>query len=259
MPKQPEDIRASETNDIVLSRLPAGLADALHLSRYRRVRIPRGRSMIASGQDVDTLYLISEGWAVARLLINTGDTQILDILGPGSLAGLSRIEDVPNAGYSAIALQDVMAYPLPVNALRKACADQTEFAEWLSDMQSREARRAQRHITALGRLPARGRLAFAMLRIMDIAQQNGEKAVDTQIRLPMTQEEIGNMLGLTNVSISKLMSAFRKEGLIDYGRNRILVHDIAALSEISGMQLEANAGPASTPSMSSGTLAFRST
>ena len=225
-------------DDPILAGLPPALVRALHLSRYRRTQIGRGRSMIATGQDVETIYLISEGWAVARLKIETGDTQILDILGPGSLAGLSRLEDAPNPGYSAIALQEVQAYPIPISALLDACQQDETLMQWFTDMQSRQAKRSQRHIAALGLLPARGRLAFAMLRIIDVAQQNGTAAVDTQIRLPMTQEEIGNMLGLTNVSISKLMSAFRKEGWIDYGRNRILVHDVAALSEICGMRLE---------------------
>ena len=225
--------------DTVLERLPPELVRELRLSRYRRAQIARGRSLIAAGQDVDSVYLISEGWAVARLEIGTGDTQILDILGPGSLAGLSRLEDAPNTGYSAIALQEVRAYPIPIADLMDACSRDEDLMQWLSDMQSRNAKRAQHHIAALGRLPARGRLAFALLRILDVAQQTGTRAVDTQIRLPMTQEEIGNMLGLTNVSISKLMSAFRKEGWIDYGRNRILVHDIDALSEICGMKPEA--------------------
>ena len=224
--------------DPALNYLPDALVNALQLSRHRRVQINRGRSMIAPGQNVDSVFLIAEGWAVARLRIQTGDTQILDILGPGSIAGLSRLEDAPNPGYSAIALQEVYAYPIDIRRLLDVCAQDPSLLAWLTDMQSREAKRAQRHIAALGRLPARGRLAFAMLRIIDVAQQTGASAVDTQIRLPMTQEEIGNMLGLTNVSISKLMSAFRKEGMIDYGRNRILVHDVAALSEICGMTLE---------------------
>ena len=224
--------------DPVLDTLPDALIEALELSRHRRVDIPRGRSMIASGSDVDSVFLISEGWAVARLRIDTGDTQILDILGPASFAGLSRLEDAPNPGYSAIALQDVLAYRIEIDALLTACKRDPELGQWLVDLQSRQAKRAQRHITALGRLSARGRLAFAMLRIIDVAQQVGGSKIDTQIRLPMTQEEIGNMLGLTNVSISKLMSAFRKEGLIDYGRNRVLVHDVEALSAECGMTLE---------------------
>lgn len=231
-------LATNNATDPVLDRVPDHLADALNLSRYRRVRIERGRSIIASGRNTDNIFLISEGWAVSRLEIETGDTQILDILGPGSFAGLSGLEDTPNPGYSAIALQEVITYALPIEALKTACSGDRQLSDWLTDLQSRQAKRAQRHIAALGKLSARGRLAFALLRIIDVAQQTGNPAVDTQIRLPMTQEEIGNMLGLTNVSISKLMSAFRSEGFIDYGRNRIVVHDVEALSRISGMQLE---------------------
>ncbi|MGB6230123.1 MAG: Crp/Fnr family transcriptional regulator, partial [Litorimonas sp.] len=214
------------------------LIDGLRLSRHSRVHIERGRSIIADGRPVTAIYLISEGWAVSKMSIETGDTQILDILGAGSIAGLSRIDESIVDDYSAIALQDVDAYRIEIDALQTVCAADEDLSVWLSETLSRQTQRTQRHLVALGQLPARGRLAFVMLRILDIAQQLGESAVDKTIRLPMTQEEIGNMLGLTNVSISKLMSAFRKEGLIDYGRNRIVVHDVESLSEICGMGLE---------------------
>lgn len=228
----------SAHSDPVLDSLPPALVGGLRLARHRRTEIERGRSVIADGREVTSVYLISEGWAVSKLALETGDTQILDILGPGSFAGISRLNETGRDDYSAIALQDVKAYRIDIKALQSLCSEDEDLARWLTDTMSRQSQRMQRHITALGQLPARGRLAFAMLRIIDVAQQMGGPAVNTTIRLPMTQEEIGNMLGLTNVSISKLMNAFRKEGMIDYGRNRIVVHDIAALSEICGMSLE---------------------
>ena len=206
--------------------------------------IELGRSIIGTRAETTHIYLISEGWAVSKLDIDTGDKQILDILGPGSFAGLSRMDEIATDEYSAVALQDVQAYRIPVDALQRVCASSDALGAWLSERLAHEVQRAQRHIAALGRLPARGRLAFVMLRIIDVAQQTGETAIDKTIRLPMTQEEIGNMLGLTNVSISKLMSAFRKEGLIDYGRNRIVVRNVEALSAICGMSLEAMSGAA---------------
>ena len=224
--------------DPVLERLPSALVSALQISRHHRVRVPRGRSMISADHAPTSVFLISEGWAVSKLRIDTGDTQILDILGPGSFAGLSRIEEEINDGYAAVALQEVLAYRIDMARLRRVCNNDPDLGQWLKDKIAQVAVRSQRHVSALGQLPARGRLAFAMLRIMDIAEQMGQPAEHQTIRLPMTQEEIGNMLGLTNVSISKLMSAFRKEGLIDYGRNRITVHDVEALSEICGMSPE---------------------
>jgi CRP-like cAMP-binding protein len=225
-------------SDPVLDRLPAALVEALQLSRHRRSDISRGRSIIAEGQSVTAVFLISEGWAVSKMSIDTGDTQILDILGPGSFAGLTQLDDASSDDFSAIALQNVKAYRIEIADLQAACSKDETLSRWLAEALSRQALRTQRHLTALGQLPARGRLAFAMLRILDVAQQSGENALNKTIRLPMTQEEIGNMLGLTNVSISKLMSSFRKEGLIDYGRNRIVVQNAEALSEICGMDLE---------------------
>lgn len=194
--------------------------------------------MIAPEQTTSSVFLMSEGWAVSKLRIKTGDTQIIDILGPGSFAGLARMDNKFADGYAAVALQDVLAYRIDTEQLQKTCANNPELSTWLSEALSHLTVRAQRHVTALGQLPARGRLAYAMLRIMDVAEQTGGSAAHKTIHMPMTQEEIGNMLGLTNVSISKLMSTFRSEGLIDYSRNRIVIHDPEALSAICGMSLE---------------------
>ncbi len=239
----PSAMPAPQT-DPVLAGLPRELIASLNLTRENRVTIERGRSIIGARAETTHVFLISEGWAVSKLDIDTGDKQILDILGPGSFAGLSRMDELATDKYSAVALQHVQAHRIAVDDLQRVCATSDELGAWLSERLAHEVQRAQRHIAALGRLPARGRLAFVMLRIIDVAQQTGETAIDKTIRLPMTQEEIGNMLGLTNVSISKLMSAFRKEGLIDYGRNRIVVRNVEALSEICGMSLETMPGAA---------------
>jgi len=225
-------------SDPILERLPADLVNGLQLSSSNCARIDRGRSIITDGQPITSVFLISEGWAISRLSIKTGDTQILDILGPGSFVGLSRLKNTGLDGYSGIALQNLKAYRIDINALRSLCSEDERLSRWLNDTLAGQMQRAQRHITALGQLPARGRLAFVMLRILDVAQQTGQSVVGETINLPMTQEEIGNMLGLTNVSISKMMSAFRSEGLIEYGRNRIVIRDVDGLTDICGMEME---------------------
>lgn len=224
--------------DPVFNGLPEALITGLAVSRHNRVRVGRGRSMILPDQNSGSVFLISDGWAVSKLRIGTGDTQILDILGPGSFAGLTQMGGGGPSGFAAVALQDVLAYRIDMDRLQALCAQDETCGRWLTAQLSHLAGRAQNHVAAVGQLPARGRLAFAMLRIVDIAEQMGGSAQGKTIRVPMTQEEIGNMLGLTNVSISKLMSAFRKEGLIDYGRNRIVVNDTDALAKICGMTLE---------------------
>lgn len=232
---------AQENNlhsDPVLDRLPAALVNGLNLSYSNCSRFDRGRSIVSDSHPITSIFLISEGWAVSKLSIKTGDTQILDILGPGSFVGMSRLSDADFDNHSEITLQSLKAYRIDMSGLKSLCSEDGQLSRWLTDTLARQTQRAQRHITALGQLPARGRLAFVMLRILDIAQQTGESVVGETIKLPLTQEEIGNMLGLTNVSISKMMSAFRNEGLIDYGRNRIVIRDVQGLTNICGMEME---------------------
>jgi CRP-like cAMP-binding protein len=224
--------------DPVLRILPTALIDALDLSADNLTIIEPGHHTVEEGSALDAIFLIADGWATSQMKINTGDSQTLDIMGPGTIAGLCRLDDVSLAAYSITILQKIHAYQLNVDALTTACSQDEELSRWLMSLLVRQTQRTQRHLTALGQLPARGRLAFVMLRILAVAQQMGQPTNGQAIPLPMTQDIIGNMLGLTNVSVSKIMTSFRKEGLIDYSRNRFIIKNVAALSDICGMTPE---------------------
>lgn len=230
----------TSSSDPVLDRLPLALVSGLQLAHQRKIKISRGDAIVDPGRPRNAIYFISEGWAISKLSIATGNTQIVDILGPGSIAELTSLNDQSAEGYSTVALQNIFVYRIEIDTLLRLCAKDEALTAWLFETLASHTRRAYRHLTALGQLSARQRLAFAMLKMIDVAEQTDPSSIGKTVHLPMTQEEIGNMLGLTNVSISKLMSAFRKEGLIDYARNRIIVHDAAALSQICGMRLESD-------------------
>jgi CRP-like cAMP-binding protein len=224
--------------DPVLHVLPTALIDALDLSADHLTVIEPGHHPVGGGSALDAVFLIADGWATSKMKIKTGDSQVLEIFGRGSIAGLCRLDDVNLAEYSITTLQQVYAYKMDVGALTSACSTDEDLSRWLSNLLVRQSQRTQRHLTASGQLPARGRLAFVMLRILAVAQQMGQSLNGQAITLPMTQDIIGNMLGLTNVSVSKIMTSFRKEGLIDYSRNRFVIKNVAALSEICGMMPE---------------------
>jgi CRP-like cAMP-binding protein len=217
--------------------LPKSLVDHLCLDQTAPLFVGKGQTIIAEHKPVNALFLIVQGWATARLSIGTGNTQILGVLGAGSLAGLPLFGQSSSDNYSVAALQDSYMYKLNADEIKRAASEDEDVWLWLSRSLTREARCLQHQVTALGQHPARGRLAFALLQFLAVAQQQGETAVGQTINLPMTQEDIGNMTGLTNVSISKLMVAFRQEGLIDYGRGRFIIRDVAGLESLCGMSL----------------------
>ena len=53
------------------------------------------------------------------------------------------------------------------------------------------------------------------------------QASDTAFKLPLKQEVLGQLLGLTNVSVSKAFSTLRREDILSYDKNRVVTfHDI---------------------------------
>ena len=55
-------------------------------------------------------------------------------------------------------------------------------------------------------------------------------------RLPLTQTELGDTLGLTPVHVNRVLKEFRKRGLIEMDRRVLHLLDVPGLQERSGFQ-----------------------
>ena len=64
-------------------------------------------------------------------------------------------------------------------------------------------------------------------RLIQAGKADGGDAFD----LPMTQEQMGEHLGLTVVHVNRTLRRFREEGVLTIGNGRVHIDDIAALSE----------------------------
>ena len=101
-------------------------------------------------------------------------------------------------------------------------------------------------IVALGRRSARGRVAYLLcelawrLRAVGMIEGNA-------IRLPLTQSELADALGLTPVYVNRILQAFRREQLITLRARRLILHDperLQAISELTPYYLQLGTTPA---------------
>ena len=88
------------------------------------------------------------------------------------------------------------------------------------------------HVVALGRRNARGRVAYLLCELVWRQQASG-MGEDHAMRLPMTQTEIADMLGLTPVHVNRVLQDFRKERLIALDHHRLRLLDIERLERIA--------------------------
>jgi CRP-like cAMP-binding protein len=108
-------------------------------------------------------------------------------------------------------------------------------ALWWSVMQ--EEAMLRERIVALGRRSARGRVAYLLCEIVWRQRAVGI-AEGHAVRLPFTQAELGDMLGLTSVHINRVLQGFRRDELITLDRRRLTLLDIERLQAIAGLTPE---------------------
>jgi CRP-like cAMP-binding protein len=169
-------------------------------------------------------------------LMPDGRRQILTILLPGDLFGLPRFLLHP-MDHSVAAIGPTRISAIGREAVIDIIANHPRIgaALWWSLMQ--EEAMLRERIVALGRRSARGRVAYLLCEIVWRQRAVGI-AEGHAVRLPFTQAELGDMLGLTSVHINRVLQGFRRDELITLDRRRLTLLDIERLQAIAGLTPE---------------------
>ena len=83
-------------------------------------------------------------------------------------------------------------------------------------------------IRLLGRMSAKERLAHLLLEIL-CRLRIANRDMASSFRLPLTQEVIGDAIGLTNVTVSKTFGQLEDEGLIHRHEGSVEILEVEAL------------------------------
>jgi CRP/FNR family transcriptional regulator len=82
----------------------------------------------------------------------------------------------------------------------------------------------------LGSMRAEERLATFLLNLSRRFVRRGYSSSDFHLR--MTRDEIGSFLGLKLETVSRLFSAFQKDGLIEVQQKHVQIRDIEGLERL---------------------------
>lgn len=107
-----------------------------------------------------------------------------------------------------------------------------EAALWLMRSILAESRRLQMLATSIGRARAQARIAWFLLELWRRLRCRGLIA-GRRFDLPMTQQEIGDFLGLTPVHVNRVLKSLKDEGVVIVRRRAVTVHDATRLRVIA--------------------------
>ncbi|KAE8764088.1 Crp/Fnr family transcriptional regulator [Georgenia thermotolerans] len=186
-----------------------------------------------AGEPADHLYVLAAGRVKITQPTATGAELITDLLAPGDLFGALSTLGEPTYPESAVALTTTCALRIDPGAFRAVLTAHPQVAlRVLDDVAARLARaRSDAGRVASGSVAQR--LAATLLRLATKLGQERAGDGTTLLQLPLTRADLAAMTASTPESVSRLMSRWRAEGVIDSGRRWTAIRDRERLEEIA--------------------------
>ncbi len=213
-----------------------GLCDALadedlHFlaSVARQSTVSRGQSFAVEGDSARYFFNINHGTAKLHKDLPDGRRQITGFVGAGDFVGLAADDRYT---FSAEAIDEVRLCRFDRVEMRNVFSRFPALERRLLDVASHELIVAQEQMLLLGRKSAIERLASFIDSWSRRAMMCG--APRAGLRLPMTRTDLADYLGLTIETVSRVLTALRKQGVIDVTPDHnISVARPQALAEIA--------------------------
>jgi CRP/FNR family transcriptional regulator len=214
--------------------LPMGLdetdMDKLDKIIGRRRKVARGASLFRIGDPFTSLYAIRLGHFKTYQITRHGEEQVTGFQMAGELLGMDAIStDLHHC--NAVALEDSEVCEIPFGSLQQLLGDMPTLLRHFHRMMSQEITREQSVMLLLGNMQASQRFAAFLVNLASRYEARGYSGQAFQLR--MSREEIGNYLGLTIESISRLLNKFKKEGLLRVSNREIVLLDPPRLKAIT--------------------------
>ncbi|MBF9046049.1 helix-turn-helix domain-containing protein [Rhodobacterales bacterium LSUCC0031] len=210
------------------------------------LRETRGRCVLQLAGDPSAyVFLPVEGWLMTAKVDPDGARQIVDfalpgdVLDPASASMAYAAADVVTLGRGRLAMipregwqRYLVAHPSAAGLFARQSA-------------ARYARMAERMLR-LGKSSGETRIAYAICELFLRANPFG-LVTHTPFHLPVTQQVLGEFVGLSSVHVNRTIRAMARAGVLTYrGQLDVVIHDLptlAAMAQIDPTELQATIIP----------------
>lgn len=175
-------------------------------------KFSKSGEVFAAGDHNEYLYIVKKGWLYTYLDLSDGRRQIVKIHHPGDIIGFPDIA-FDHATTNLMAAEAVVVCPFPKKGLKEVFRDIPQITALLFTLAVRDQVVLLDNLLALGRMSSKERLIYLLLDLISRLRVTNCGMTDT-FRLPLTQSEIGDTIGLTNVYVSRAFTALEKDGMI---------------------------------------------
>jgi CRP/FNR family transcriptional regulator, cyclic AMP receptor protein len=194
---------------------------------------PRAAMLFVEGQQGRGVFVLCTGKAKLSTTSREGRTIITKISEHGDVLGLNAT--ISNRPYEVTAemVEPGQANFIPSDALLQFLHDYEEVALRVAQQLSRSYYSAHEEICTLG-LANSPQQKLAKL-LLGWSAERGDSSHSPQLHLVLTHEEIGEMIGITRETVSRLFSNFKTKQFIQSNGARLVILNRPALERMVQM------------------------
>lgn len=201
------------------------------LRESRSVRYPKGTAVFAQGAEADRFFVLLHGHLRVEKTTSSGQQIVVRYVSAGELFGVAQAMNLSHYPATAVAAVDSIALAWPSSSWSRLVAKYPSLASSalqtvgsrLHDTQARVIEISNEHVVQ--------RVAHALLRL---AKQAGRKVEGgIEIDFPISRQDVAEMTGTTLHTVSRILSAWETQGLVEGGRQRIVLRDPPRLHNLA--------------------------
>jgi CRP-like cAMP-binding protein len=193
----------------------------------RKLAVKKGKDIIVEGYEYNGLHIVESGFAVRYKLLHNGGRQLVSIVLPGDIIEFPACF-FKRAVFSAMAIRKMSLHYIPLRAFADLCRQRPSIATAMIWFAAGETALHVEHIVDTGRRAPLERLAHFLLETHARLQTVG-CASESSFEMPLSQESIGDAVGLSAPHVNRMLRELRTDELIAMDGHEIRILDRAAL------------------------------
>lgn len=196
--------------------------------------VQRGRplqktdSLYYAGDEFRSVFAVRSGAFKTVCVSSDGLEQITGFYLPGEILGMDGIATNKHTN-SAICLETSSVCEIPFHRLEELSLKLPNLQRRFFQIMGREIATDQELISLLSKNSADEKIAFLLL---SISQRNNLRGLSAnEFYLPMSRSDIGNYLGLTIETVSRVLGRFNKTGVIKLDKKHVVIQRMDELKK----------------------------
>lgn len=191
-----------------------------------------GDVIYAEGRDsAEALYIIKEGRLHSSTILADGSRAILKIHFPGDMLGTASVPFETATATTVVAARSCLCR-FPRKGLKMIFEEHPRLAALFYAIAALENVALQDRLKSIGRTEGKARVGALILDTLSrLRVTSGEPS--GAVELNMTQSDMGDAVGLTNIHVNRCLRELAAEGFIKRSGGAVTVLDEARLSDVS--------------------------